>query len=209
MLSRKCPVIFAIFLVISFPALGLEFELHANESETLRAVMATGDVLWNDAERLDAFLSRLPEKKHTAIYLNSPGGSLSGGVSLGTYFNQRRIKTVVEGYEVCASACALAFLGGTDRHGHRWMSSTTRSLLGVHAFSNADGTKYDHTDDLQQVVAEILDYGRRVRAPTEILIRGFQTPSDRMYWFNNSELLRMGVKVWDIERKCFLQDENC
>jgi hypothetical protein len=62
-----------------------------------------------------------------AVYLNSPGGTLYEGMRLGRMFKDERIKTVVEGGEMCASACAIAFLGGRDRQGVKWMSSTTTS----------------------------------------------------------------------------------
>ena len=148
----------------------------------------------------------MPHKKHTAVYLDSPGGSLAGGMRLGKYFKKNKIKTVIQGYKMCASACALAFLGGTDYKGNKWMSSTTKSLLGFHAFSNADGTKYSKSDDTQQVVAEILKYGKYVNAPIEIIIKTFSTPSSSMYWFGIQEELQFGIKVWDIDNKRFIQN---
>lgn len=202
-------LLYFLFCVFAFPATGMEFSIHSNDSETLNAILAVGDVEWDDVEKLDTFLSYQSSRPHTAVYLSSRGGNLGGGIRLGKYFKKNRIKTVVEGYQKCASACALAFLGGTDRNGSRWMSSTTTSLLGVHSFHNSDGTLYNLTDDVQQVVALILNYARYVGAPPEILIKNFETPSDSMYWFSDSELLRLGIKVWDMRRKCFLGANNC
>lgn len=191
------------------PAAALDFKLHDNNSKTLNAVLATGIVEWDDADRLDQFLSRQPRKRNTAIYLNSPGGSLGGGIRLGEYFKRNRIKTVVEGHETCASACALAFLGGTDRHGNRWMSTTTTSRLGFHAFRNADGTRYEDSDNTQRIVGVILEYGQTVGAPMEIFVRNFQTPSGDMYWFSTQEALSLGIKVWDMQNNCFVGENNC
>ena len=198
-----------ISFFLNYPVRALEFELHDNDSKTLNAIMASGIVKRDDVERLDHFLSRQPTKRHTAIYLNSPGGSLGGGIRLGEYFRKNRIKTIVEGHEMCASACALAFLGGTDSNGNRWMSSTTTSRLGFHAFRNGDGTRYDDTDDVQQAVGTILQYGQMVGAPMEIFVRSFQTPSDSMYWFSANELLSLGIKVWDMTNKCFVGEKSC
>jgi hypothetical protein len=61
---------------------------------------------------LAAFLRSQTLRKNIAIYLASLGGNLYEGMELGLYFRQNRIKTVVEGGQDCASACALAFLGG-------------------------------------------------------------------------------------------------
>jgi hypothetical protein len=203
--------VFFSFLFMSFAtsSVCMDFSIHDNDSDTLNAILATGNIEWSDAEKLNALLSQRTWRPHTAVYLSSRGGSLGGGMRLGRYFKRNGIKTVVEGNEVCASACALAFLGGTDRDGNRWMSSTTTSFLGVHSFRNSDGTIYDLTDDVQQVVAEILNYAQHVGAPPEILVRNFETPSDSMYWFSNSELLRLGIKVWDMERKCFVGGTGC
>ena len=196
-------------LLLASPVVALDFQLHGNTSPNLNAVLATGTVSADDADRLDRFLSHQPRKRNTAIYLNSPGGSLGGGIRLGEYFKQKRIKTVVEGNEMCASACALAFLGGTDAKGNRWMSSTTTSRLGFHAFRNSDGSRYDDTNDTQRTVGAVLQYGKMVDAPMEIFVRNFQTPSDDMYWFSTNELLGLGVKVWDMQNKCFVGGKGC
>lgn len=122
---------------------------------------------------------------------------------------RNRIKTIVDGHKTCASACALAFLGGTYRNGNRWMSTTTTSQLGFHAFRNADGTRYEDTDRTQSLVGEILEYGQVVEAPMEIFVRNFKTPSNDMYWFSTQEALSLGIKVWDMHNDCFVGDGNC
>ena len=85
------------------------------------------------------------------------------------------------------------------------MSSTTTSLLGFHAFRSVGGSKASATEDeTQRIVSDVLQYGRDVDAPLEILIKKFATPSGSMYWFSEDELLRLGVKVWSMEKNCFL-----
>ncbi len=195
--------VFLIFLTTSLLC-ALEFQVHENNSKTLNAIRASGDMQYNDAEKLDHYLSKLPYKKHTAIYFDSQGGNLYGGMKLGKHIKDHRIKTVIDGYKICASACALAFLGGTDRDGNKWMSSTTASRLGFHAFSNADGTQYADIDKTQHIVADILRYGEYVNAPMEIFIKNFSTPSDKIYWFSTQEELNLGIKVWDIENERFV-----
>lgn len=204
--NRK--IIFSILagLLIFSKLNALEFSQHENDSRTLNAIMATGEIRYDDVEKLDRYLAYLPKKKHTVIYFNSPGGNLIGGIRLGRYFKNNRIKTVIQGDSICASACALAFLGGTDRDGNKWMSSTTTSHLGFHAFSKGDGTKYADSDLTQRVVAEILKYGYYVDAPMEIFIKQFSTPSDDMYWFSKNEELKLGIKVWDTVNNHFLDN---
>lgn len=49
------------------------------------------------------------------IYLNSGGGTLEDGYTIGILLRKEGASTVVTGKQVCASACAVAFLGGTFR----------------------------------------------------------------------------------------------
>lgn len=182
----------------------LDFSRHSIDSNNLNAILVSGKVIVGDAERLLDYVRSLPPKRNIAVYLSSPGGNLYEGMRLGRMFKAERIKTVVEGDEMCASACAIAFLGGRDRQGNKWMSSTTTSRLGFHAFRNGDESKTSETDDTQRIVSDILQYGREVDAPMEILIKTFATPSSSMYWFGRDELLQLGVKVWSIEQRCFV-----
>ena len=49
------------------------------------------------------------------VALRSGGGLLSDGFKLGETFRSKKITTVIEDGYGCASSCAVAFLGGTDR----------------------------------------------------------------------------------------------
>ena len=92
-------------VVLPSGALSLDFSPHPNnKSRTLTAILATGDIEKGDVEKLKAFLSETRKKKNTAIYLASPGGDLYEGIRLGLFFKERRIKTVIEGGNGCASA---------------------------------------------------------------------------------------------------------
>ena len=81
---------------------------------------------------------------------------------------------VVEGNSVCASACALAFLGGHDNSGEPWRSSSSNSRLGFHAFASADAP-LQNEGETQLVVSHVLAYGREVQAPLDLLILNFAT----------------------------------
>lgn len=86
----------------------MNYTIHGNNSKTLNAIMASGTIELDDIKKLDKFISKLPKKKHMAIYFDSPGGSLYGGIKLGKYFKYNRIKTVIEKDTICASACAFS-----------------------------------------------------------------------------------------------------
>ena len=47
------------------------------------------------------------------VFLDSNGGDYREGLLLATLFKTRKVRTVVVAGDVCISACAIAFLGGT------------------------------------------------------------------------------------------------
>jgi hypothetical protein len=193
-----------LLLMLSSNALrALDFSRHNADTPELNAIAATGKIESGDSEKLLRYLRTLPRKPNTAIYLSSPGGSLIEGLKLGYLFKEIRIKTVVEGdrpNNMCASACALAFLGGHDPEGRPWRSSTTNSLLGYHQFYCGDGQRCTNE---QSAVSVILRYGKEVGAPLEIFIEMFDHPPRDMHWFSTSELCSLGIKVWDMPNKRF------
>ena len=201
--SRRLFAGICALFVMHTAALSLEFTTHPNASRKLTAFLAIGKVEMLDVERLDALLLKQPKRANTAVYLSSPGGDLYEGMRLGLFFKERRIKTIVEGGGLCASACAIAFLGGSDGEGKPWRSSSTDSRLGFHAFRGvSDGGI--HSDDVQRIVADILRYGKRVNAPIELLIASFDTPSADVFWVSHRDICSLGIKLWSNEEKRFV-----
>ena len=191
------------FLIMPLLSFGLVFSKHENDSRTLTAIRATGKIETGDTAKLQMYIKNLTPKKHIAIYLDSAGGNLYEGMKLGRFFKKRHIKTVIQGYKSCLSACALAFLGGTDSKGRKWMSSTTTSFLGFHAFHYSDEKNLD-TDFTQKVVSDILQYGIDIDAPMEIFVKQFSTPSSSIHLLTIPEELHLDIKVWDIANHKFL-----
>ena len=194
-----------ILMVTVMPrtTLALEFSVHPNTSPKLTAILAKGLVEDGDTERLDAFLSLQPQRSRTAIYLDGPGGSLYEGMRLGRYFSRNRIQTIVEGGQDCASACALAFLGGRDANGQIWRSSSDNSRLGFHAFTSEDSMPKNE-DETQLIVADVLSYSRDVEAPLQLMIINFSTPSNSIYWLSHLEICGLGIRLWSNATNRFL-----
>jgi hypothetical protein len=200
--GRKMRHVLAVVVMIGFILFAsarrldaLEYQLHPNNKSTFTAILATGVIELGDTQRLDTLLRTLPQTSNRAVYLASDGGNLYEGIKLGLYFHEKRIKTVVEGGRDCASACALAFLGGTDSKGLPWRSSSTNSRLGFHAFSGITEMPIS-PDDVQGIVAAILAYGKHVNAPIELLIAGFSTPSRNIFWVSQEDICALRIKLW-------------
>lgn len=174
-----------------------------NVSKSLTAILASGEIDTGDKVKLESLLANLPIRKNTAIYMSSPGGNLYEGMRLGLFFRAKGIKTVIEGASDCASACAIAFLGGTDRTGKPWRSSSSNSRLGFHAFASNDGPQ-PNSDEVQHVVSDLLSYGKTVDAPIELLISGFATSSNSIYWVSQEDVCKLGIKLWSVETNTFI-----
>lgn len=182
----------------------MDFIVHpGNVSQNLTAILASGEIVIGDKDKLESLLTKLPIRNNTAIYMSSPGGNLYEGMRLGLFFRARGIKTVIEGASDCASACAIAFLGGTDRSGKPWRSSSSNSRLGFHAFKSEEGSQ-PNSDEVQHVVSDMLSYGKMVDAPIDLLISNFATSSSGIYWVSQDEICKLGIKLWSVGTNTFI-----
>jgi hypothetical protein len=60
-------------------------------------------------------LKKINKKVKQQVYLKSAGGYMLDGFKLGEFFMENNIQTEIGENDICASACATAFLGGTTR----------------------------------------------------------------------------------------------
>ena len=105
------------FAALAQPAGALEISKHAKDSAETNAIQLKGKIDDGDTYELQLYIAGLAKKPNVVVYLNSPGGNLREGMRLGRFFFQNKIETVIESKTQCASACALAFLGGRDDAG--------------------------------------------------------------------------------------------
>ena len=114
----------------------------------------------------------------TALFLNSPGGSVYGGLELSAVIHDRGLATVIPPEAMCASACSFLFVAGVQRAAY--------GVLGVHQFASGDGGVSE--GDAQHVTAEIIDFLREYDIPLIFMVRMLETPNTDMYWFDAEEL---------------------
>jgi hypothetical protein len=132
---------------------------------TAWVLYASGPIDLDAGKRLNQFLTSQRIPANSYIYLNSPGGSLVGGMNLGRIIRQHNLRTDVGsrnsdrplGHAVapgeCYSACALAFLGGE----FRFLRGDSR--YGVHRFAFQKPAP-DQADAAQIVSAALIEYIR-------------------------------------------------
>jgi hypothetical protein len=97
----------------------------------LVSVFAKGQIAEDSYARFRALAPRLPPG--SSVYLNSPGGSLVGGVLLGLALRDSRASVSVAKGSICASACAYALLGGVERR------VPAGARVGIHKFYAVQG----------------------------------------------------------------------
>ncbi len=105
----------------------------------------------------------------------------------------------------------MAFLGGTDNSGNPWRSRSTNSRLGFHAFHAVPAQGWAgiakpmmSPDEVQQVVADILEYAITVNAPMGLIIEAFRHPHDRMLWLSQKDICALGIRLWSVEFDTFV-----
>jgi len=123
------------------------------------------------------------------LLLESPGGMLFDGIELGVKVRRAGFRTTAR--STCASACALIFLGGTER-----MLVGSSARIGFHQASivTSRGTDCDKTT-YTSAATEMSDYVKSVipaQADQVIeLIR--QTPCDKIEWIQGDRAVSLGV----------------
>ncbi|GJD90880.1 hypothetical protein BHAOGJBA_4424 [Methylobacterium hispanicum] len=154
----------AILLSVPAAAEALSFETASYPScGGCTVVFAAGDIDIDAGDRLLAEARRRGLGRGTVLVLDSPGGRLLGGLNLGRAIRQLGFDTRVgrldaEGRPadgICASACALAFLGGVRR------DVSPGSKFGVHRFYFPGGTRSYDPDEigaLQELTGNLVAY---------------------------------------------------
>ena len=84
-------------------------------------------------------------EKSVTIYLNSKGGRAYDGVKLGRLFRKHNIRAIVRNNQLCASACAFAFVGAH----YRIVSNDAELLLHAPFKKKLFGIDCESRDDSQ------------------------------------------------------------
>ena len=115
----------AVLSLWSTSALAAKISLVPWGSEPAYAIVTVeGDLELDDDIRFQAQVGRL---KWARVRFNSDGGNPLAGIAIGKIIRLKSFETVVLNGQRCASACAIAWLGGL----HRFMEDGAR--IGFHA----------------------------------------------------------------------------
>jgi hypothetical protein len=203
------------FATLAQPASALEISKHAKDNAETNAIQLKGRIDDGDTYELQVYIAGLAKKPNVVIYLNSAGGNLREGMRLGRFFFQNKIETVVESKTQCASACALAFLGGRDESGKPRRTKASTGGVGFHSFSREfDKDKNYSADDLKTVVqmtqnqvAVVAEYLKAVNADLDLLRIMLRATANEMNYLSNDDALAVNIRVWDEKRSQIVEPE--
>ncbi len=148
-------------------------------------IYASGELDQDAADRLKEF-ARVNDIGWAAVYFDSPGGLLLGGVRLGQVIRDlqfdTRIGSIIKGKEaVCASACAYAFAGGLYRHYYG-----NRERLGLHQFFKDGGNRGD-IGTVQSISGLLVAYLQKMGVDALAFSVASNVSSDKMMWLSVDE----------------------
>lgn len=195
-------------------ALSLEFSKHPDEGGDENAILASGKIEPDDGFRLQAYLSKLPKKPLTSVYLDSTGGRVQAALAMGRVIHEAKIRTYVSGQSSkCLSACTYIFLAGRDREtGKPYRVKGSASRLGFHNFIPVLEDKKFGAKDAASVIAraqktiyELAVYLEEIEADLELL--GFGLKQKDIYNLSNEEALRYGIHVLDARTSELVRSE--
>ena len=193
----------SIFITVSLSTLNA-MSFSSIDNGYYNFIYASGKIRKGDTYKLSRAYKKLPHNKQTIVIFNSGGGEMSTGIQIGNYLKQHHIGSAVAKRGMCASSCALAFLGGRDLSGNKLMVLPYGSKLGYHSFYYRN-QRYVSSDKVQKDLSYLMKYFSYVNAPSDLVTKMLSTPSGSMYWItssNNRYLnLQRGLKNVSFENK--------
>jgi hypothetical protein len=125
----------------------------------------------------------------TIVTFDSNGGNVSAAIRFGRAIRSAGLETVQLRAKQCASACALAFVGGLKRNAEP-------GSIGVHQSSFSTDAGLDASSAVsavQAVTANIMTYLIEMGVDPRLLQLSLSTGSDDMRYLTTSEMVQYGV----------------
>jgi hypothetical protein len=144
----------------------------------------TGSIAPGDAARLAERLEA--EAGLELVALNSPGGSVRDALTIGRSIRAAELATVVEGGDVCFSACPYLLAAGTQR------SAGEGAQVGVHQHYFGKNTvlpAFLAVEDIQRGQGEVMEYLGDMDVDIRLMRPALATGPDDIYVLLPEELL--------------------
>jgi hypothetical protein len=146
-------------------------------------ITLSGQMEESDGEQFRAAVAIYPK---AIVAFQSPGGSLNAGIEIGTQIRLRNYMTLVPAGVQCASACALAWLGGTKR------LMEPGALIGFHAASRQENGQTIETGVGNALLGAYLN---KLGLPDRAVVFITQAHPDDITWLTLADAEREGIDV--------------
>ena len=181
MLSLRSLAVGAV--VASSASVAKAATITADDSREVAVIRIHGELNFGDEDRfLDLALSR----RNALVTLDSPGGNLKAGIEIGKFIRLRNYVTLVPNSAACASACALAWLGGIRR------VMGGRANVGFHAAYMSSGSGTEITGSGNALVGAYLNK-LGYTSPTIIYLTS--AAPNEMTWLSAERAAAVGLDV--------------
>jgi hypothetical protein len=172
-----------ICLCLSHPAESAEFKKTPTKASGPDLIQVVGDLASGDDKKfVDVALS----SAEAVVVFHSPGGNLFAGMEIGRAIRLKGFSTLVPDNMLCASACALAWLGGRVR----LMSDTGR--VGFHAAYTDDNGQANVSSAGNAIVGAYLN---QLGLPTSAILYITDSPPNGIQWLSFADAQRFGIDV--------------
>lgn len=157
--------------------------IEADTSGSVPIITIIGGLQYGDEKK---FINVALAHPTALVGLMSPGGNLLAGIEIGKAIRLKGYMTAVPGDATCASACALAWLGGRKR----LMSRQAR--IGFHAAYVDDAGTNTVTGTGNALVGAYLN---QLGLPTGAIIFVTSASPDGMTWLSAANAQKVGLEV--------------
>jgi hypothetical protein len=177
---RKLIVALPLLAVVHSAVSAADIEV-TKLGEKTTAILVSGDLVYGDEKKfVDAALA----KPDAVVILASDGGNLIAGIEIGKAIRLKGFSTFVPDDFRCASACALAWLGGT----HRAMGEG--SHVGFHAASMGDTGAVTSSGN-----ALIGAYLNQLGLPASAIVYITEASPGEIRWLSEADARQHGIEV--------------
>jgi hypothetical protein len=175
-------------LILWIPMGALAAEIRAEPHDgALNVISISGSLEAGDSQKFWDATKAVPKG---LVVFSSTGGLLVEGLAIGEQIRLKGFASAVAENTLCASACALAWLGGRPR----LMKDTSK--IGFHAAYVQNGSYKRESGVANAVVgAYLTDMGLNLNA-----VRYITTPGpDEVQWLSVRDAIRIGIAVYSYE----------
>ena len=177
---------FGVYFAVLFAATGARgasIEISPLDSAEQAIVSVSGPF---EAADIEQFRTKTSALTKASVVLVSDGGSLVAGIEIGTLMRLKGFASLVPDGSRCASACALAWLGGSKR----FMGATAQ--IGFHAaYVVKDGLPTE-TSSGNAIVGAYLN---RIGLPDRAVIYITDSAPQEMRWLSLQDAELQGIDV--------------